>query len=235
MGNDMSNFTDFISSGGGGGGSNTNPKTLPAVFVRNDRLSRPSSGSGRYLSSQSYFWAPNLLTATYSSFTANTSKTIVDISNASGYLTNIVCPSPPNETSYTYLVKVTIDGTATSLFYDNSNWSYMYGADNRLVLGYTNFIGDQYSGTVSNYGNTAMPADLASATDPAWNTDHNWIAQYQYRYRSLPNPDELKSIHPDACIRFESSLKVEITTSFNQSGSQNQNAGVLYVLDTPAS
>tara|TARA_R110000737_G_scaffold73909_1_gene102843 strand:+ start:355 stop:1035 length:681 start_codon:yes stop_codon:yes gene_type:complete len=189
-------------------------------------------------SNSSYFWSSNFLTKTDSSFSQNTSKTIIDLTGGSGYLTNIVCPTVPSGyNTFTHLIKITIDGAETSLFFDSNNWhSDFTGENKRLVLGYLDNRVDQYIGSVDGYVNTTTFNDLVHYNGPVWDADHSWIAPYPQReYHFLPNPSGLKSTHPEACVRFETSLKVEITCNFPSTSATNRNAGVVYILDAPAS
>ena len=189
-------------------------------------------------SNSSYFWSSNFLTKTDSSFSQNTSKTIIDLTGGSGYLTNIVCPMVPNNYyDVTILIKITIDGAETSLFFDTNNFHNNLNAEStRLVLGYLDNRDDQFIGSVGAYTNTTTFNDLVHYNGPVWDADHSWIAPNTDRgYHFLPNPSGLKSTHPEACVRFETSLKVEITCNFPSTSATDRNAGVVYILDAPAS
>ena len=214
---------------------NRDPKNLQATYLHQTTLFIVTNNTGSN-SSGADFWSNNLATKNTADVASGVAFTVVDISGGAGYLTNIICPVSSINVNRDYLIKVTIDGAETPLFYETNGWTSSQVVDStRLVLGFINPLDDAAPQANSRYGNTAMPSDLSSQTNAAWNTDHNWVCTRGVKNYSLPSPSQLRSTHPQACVRFETSLKVEITCSFNNTSADQKNSGVIYILDAPAS
>ena len=219
---------------------NRDPRRLMATSAIDSRVGwLEGTGTNRF-SNDAAFWASDLITNTNSAFVANTEKTIVNVSGSSGFLTHVIGPNrTAGGTTYSITVKITVDGLLTTLVLNTAGWNVNnVTSENRLYLGTLFRATDVNINSTNRYmGNGLSPPTYVGAANNAAtnvNDSHSWVQQYT-NYFSIAYSPMLKIHSPQSCVRFENSLNVTITSSYAQSATNDENAGVIYLLDYPSS
>ena len=217
----------------GGVKYNKDPKKMPSYH--SDNLTVWANTTTHYRSSDpcTQFW--NQVGATYitSNSVADTARTVVNISGKAGFLTH--CWSPYVESqSGTCTWVITVDGVATTVFYDGTGMGASSGSYQTLgVLNHGGSTiaansGSYFMGKVTGFGSNFMHAVATYGTP--YNTDQNarmgiGISPYP------PEPAVAIAMAPLSCVRFENSLTVTVASNVSNSSGTQHEAGVTYLLD----
>jgi len=215
---------------------NRDPKRMPVRRIAGTKLQYGGTASGIVTAGTSTFWGMDFLIKTSDSYAANTEKTIVNITSGSGYLTHVVGPSDQTGSASTTIFKITVDGVETAVAFDSTGLGAFVAYD-RICLGYFP-ISSGADTQNAKQGQYFMQSVTYNATTNR-NDDDSYIAQNTGYYATIPNTALQIADAPQVCVRFETSLKVTITTSYvstnaNQSGAY-RSSGVVYLLDPPTS
>lgn len=219
---------------------NRDPRKLMATSAIDSRIGWVQQVSTAVFSDDTSFWNNTLITPNTSAIVDNQEKTILNVTSSSGFLTHVVCPAKTQAGGTTRVIlKITIDGLLTTIVLNTAGWNAANLTSlNRIVLGTVGKSSDASIASTSRYiGNSLAPPAYSGAANSGhsnFNTTHDWVQQYTNRF-ALVHPQMLKTHYPQACVRFEDSLNITITTTFAQSNTTQENSGVIYVLDYPAS
>ena len=219
---------------------NRDPRKLMATSAIDSRIGWVQQVSTAVFSDDTSFWNNTLITPNTSAIVDNQEKTILNVTSSSGFLTHVVCPAKTQAQGTTRVIlKITIDGLLTTIVLNTSGWNANNLTSlNRIVLGTVLRSNDADISAAGRYeGNPLAPmaySGPANSGHQNFNTTHDWVQQYANRF-VLVHPQMLKTHYPQACVRFEDSLNITITTTFAQSNTTQENSGVIYVLDYPSS
>ena len=217
----------------GGVKYNKDPKKMPSYHSDNLTAWVNQSTTNRSADPCTQFW--NQMGAAYitTASVADTARTVINISGKSGFLTH--CFSPfVNSQSGTCTWVITVDGVATTVFYDGAGM----GADSGSyqTLGVLNHGGYTIAANSSSYFRshvTGFGSNLAHSIGSYgthYNTDHNarWsigVSPYP------PSPEIAIAMAPLSCVRFEDSLTVTVASNAGTTTGSQHDAGVSYLLD----
>lgn len=216
----------------GGNSYNKDPLKLPKWQMYRQDLEFVISGASFSAvgAQDAGFWGTgsplNALITTAS--VADTARTIVNLSNKKGWLTFGVGPCAINQTA-TWVI--TVDGVATTFTIGGSGPTEfdLHAAGFGLLFGQGTIL----KPTRGFSQHLQLAGDDASPWYSAYNAinygdEHSGQANNS---RFMLDPLWLSRAHPDACVRFESSLTVTVESDVANSTTIEENAGVMYVLD----
>ena len=238
----MSNFSTFFPSAGGGGSTtSSDPKGMDRHYIDTEHLMITQAGSGTtYDSTEAGFWDRiSSSTVTGSDPVSSTDvlptdssayQTVVDISNVGigGGLYNVIGPSLltyGTPTTKVLTFKITIDGTATEIVYENllNNTRPLLGGFLTGREGFNTSYGSSGGDTISsnNYYNGRGIASDKGAT--------GGFFQAAYSENNLTVPASFAGFNH---VKFEDTCKVEIKVVGEIYGTNfRQNVAATYLLN----
>ena len=215
---------------------NSDPKRMPVRRIHVGKLRFGNTNNGIINSGTAAFWSDDFLIKTSDNYAANTEKTIVNITSGSGYLTHVIGPCDQTESASTTIFKITVDGVETAVAFDSTGLGAFVAYD-RICLGYFPISSSTDTGNPKQGQYFMQSTTYNNGTNR--NNDDSYIAQNTNYYASVPNTALQIADAPQVCVRFETSLKVTITTSYVSTNSSSSGAyrssGVIYLLDPPTS
>lgn len=214
-----STFTNFFGGGGAKGGNViTDPRHFSAGYVGYGELGVKTAVTGTALSNTDLFFTSGALFGAQASISAaDTYATLCDI-NGSGFLCNVV--SPAHSAGAIQSFRLTVDGVE----YVISPGAPMTNI--RAVLGPT------VPGVVTTYSATAVAGHLIGLGSYA---DAGFSAAKVGNFDPLFSAYLLRPViilaHGLQCLRFETSLKVEVKSSLLDANTTLRRALATYRLD----
>lgn len=212
------------STSSGGSRWITNPKHLPVAIVNEANLylktSATVTNNFTAVNSATSFTAMALRGAQTSVAIADTYVTLANLTGA-GFLFNVICATNTGA-AYTPTLRITVDGTAYTIAS-----SAVVNATFRMVLGAL------ISSVPSVSSAAAIGSDivLPNAGPDAGFSGANVGGLYNPATASIMVPEMILA-YGLPCLRFETSLLVEMKTSLLASSANDRLGGVSYRLDT---
>ena len=212
---------------------NRDPKRMPVRRILSTKLLLHKTDNGYINAGSSVFFTGDFFAKTSGNYAANTEVTLVNITGGSGYLTHVVGPSDQDAAAGTTTFKITVDGLETAVAFDSTGLNAFVDYD-RICLGYLP-VGYDTNMQVSSRYAKYYGQSLYSGAGNYRNDDDSYISQNPGYFATLPNTALLIADTPQVCVRFETSLKVTITTSYISNNAHYRFSGAVYLLDPPAS
>ena len=217
----------------GGVKYNKDPKKMPAYHVDNINVWNNNATNARSNDPANQFWNSTASVYITSNSVADTARTVINISGKSGFLTHCWSPYVTSQAGTCTWV-ITVDGVATTVFYDGSGQGADSGSYHTLgVLNLgsheTQANGSQYfMGRTTGFGVNTAHSFATYGT--MYNTDHNtrWSIGVS---PFVPEPSIVIAMAPLSCVRFENSLTVTVASNVDNSTGSQHDAGVSYLLD----
>ena len=217
----------------GGVKYNKDPKKMPSYHSDNLTVWANQSTYNRSSDPATQLW--NSMGAAYitTASVADTARTVVNISGKSGFMTHCFSPYVDSQ-SGTCTWVITVDGVATTIFYDGTGMGASAGGYHTLgVLNHGAYTiqansSSYFMSHVTGFGSNFM--HNVSTYGTPYNTDHNarmaiGVSPYP------PEPAVAIAMAPLSCVRFENSLTVTVAANVNNSTGSQHEAGVSYLLD----
>lgn len=214
---------------------NQDPNKMPVTYFQY-APHRYTGSSVRY-GYNSNWWTElgNEVAQLTSNSVGGTYRTIVNTSGRGGFLTCVIGPtSTNNNADETTTFKITVDGTLTTLAFSTAGYTnrYAYG---RFILG---ALGDQIQQQSYTLAPNIGVFRIPSSGENRMNTDHSAQNFYNSTHYLPEMKDQLLSF-PESCVRFETSLVVEVTHSVSSGGTGTSYGAhrclAMYKLDAPSS
>ena len=212
---------------------NQDPNKMPVTYFQYGP-NRYTSSSTRY-AYNSNWWTElgNEVAQLTSNSIGGTYRTIVNTSGRGGFLTCVIGPTSTNANAdETTTFKITVDGTLTTLVFNTAGYTHRH-AYGRFILG---ALGDQPN--VTNIAPNIGVFRIQGSSENRMNTDHSAQNFYTSTHYLPEMKDQLLSF-PESCVRFETSLVVEVTHSVSSGGTGTSYGAhrclAMYKLDAPSS